>query len=191
MGRVQNPFFFLPDDSDNTKLSGRVSPSRLRRARGRHAGDAGGRGPCRRRNRRNGERPAGPALRQPQVGSGQCAVRPEQGPGRALGLYPRRHAGGDHRRIRELAAYPRLGRGGRLGLPLAFVRQTHRGSGADTEGRSGAAVRELGGRIRRGGPPAIRRARPAQILQRNVVRVQRQEFQRLDPAGAAVGRLSE
>ena len=45
--------------------------------------------------------------------------------------------------------------------------------------------------VQRGGAPAIRRARPAEILQRHVVRVHRQEFQRLDPAGAAVGRLSE
>ena len=48
-----------------------------------------------------------------------------------------------------------------------------------------------GRRIRGGGAPAIRRARPAEILQRDLVRVHRQEFQRLDPAGAAVGRLSE
>ena len=40
-------------------------------------------------------------------------------------------------------------------------------------------------------PPAIRRARPAQILQRQLVPIRRQEFRRLDPPGPAVGRLSE
>ncbi len=41
------------------------------------------------------------------------------------------------------------------------------------------------------GPAAIGRARPAEILQRHLVPVRGQEFRRLDPAGAAVGRLSE
>ena len=39
--------------------------------------------------------------------------------------------------------------------------------------------------------PATRRARPAETLQRHLVPVRRQGFRRLDPAGAAVGRLSE
>ena len=44
-----------------------------------------------------------------------------------LGLYPRRPAGRDHRRIRELAAHPRLGRRRGLGLPLAAVGPAYRG----------------------------------------------------------------
>ncbi len=110
---------------------------RRRRPRSRAAGDM---------RRRLGQRPAGAALRQPQVRPGQCARRAEQGPGRALGLYPRRHAGRDHRRVRELAAHPRLGRRRRLGLSLAAVRQAHRRRGAAAESGTGAAVRERGPR---------------------------------------------
>ena len=41
------------------------------------------------------------------------------------------------------------------------------------------------------GAPAIRRARSDQVLHRHLVRIRRQEFRRLDPAGPPLGRLSE
>ena len=49
-------------------------------------------------------------LRQSQDGSGQCARRPGQGPRRCLRSTPASVGHGNHRRIRELAAYPRLRR---------------------------------------------------------------------------------
>jgi len=39
------------------------------------------------------KRPSDPAFREPQVRPRQCQVWPEQGSGRAVGLYPRGHAG--------------------------------------------------------------------------------------------------
>ena len=77
------------------------------------------------RDRPGGQRSAGAALRQPQIRSRQCARRPRQGPGRGLGLHPPRPAGGNHRRIRELAAHSRPRRHRGLGLPLAAVGQAH------------------------------------------------------------------
>ena len=48
-----------------------VAGQRRRRSRGRHR-----------------QRPAGAALRQPEIGPGQCARRPDQGSRRGLGLHP-------------------------------------------------------------------------------------------------------
>ena len=50
---------------------------------------------------------------------------------------------------------------------------------------------ESGRQIRGNRPPAIGRARHAQILQRHLVPVRGQEFRRLDQAGPALGRLPE
>ena len=96
-------------------------------------GGAGGR-------RHRAERAAGAALRQPQGGSRQCARRTGQGSRRLLDLYPRRLAGRNHRRVRELAAHPRLRRVGGLGLSLAAVGQAHGGGATEIEDRSGAAA---------------------------------------------------
>src|SRR5580693_9168469 len=72
------------------------------------------------------ERPAGSALRQPQSRSRQCTGRARQGPRRNVHLHARRLAGGDYRRVRKLAAHPRLGWLRRLGLSLASFGQAHR-----------------------------------------------------------------
>ena len=143
-----NPFIFLPDGRDNTKHSGLARSASAAPVLPRWPLVA--RWPCRRPppascqalDHRLGQRPAGAPLRQPEGRPRQCARRAQPRPGRALGLYPRRHAGGDHRRIRELAAHPRLGGGGRLGLPLAAVRQADRRGGAEPEGPAGAALRQ-------------------------------------------------
>ena len=69
---------------------------------------------------------------------------PGQRSRRLLDLHPRRLAGRNHRRIRELAPYPRFRRVGGLGLSLAAVRQAH-GRGADEiQSRSGSAFRQSG-----------------------------------------------
>ena len=75
-----------------------------------------------------------PRLRQPQARSGQCAWRPDARPRGDLRLYPLRLAGRDHGGVGQLAAHPRLGRIGGVGLPLAAVRTAH--GGGDTQGQN-------------------------------------------------------
>ena len=88
------------------------------------------------------QRSAGAALCQRQGGPGQCPRRAGQGPRRFVGLHPRRLAGRNHRRVRELAAHPRLRRRRRLGLPFDAVGKAHRGGAAESEERSRAALRQ-------------------------------------------------
>ncbi len=92
--RVANPAIFLPDGSDNDKALRTRMRLRRRCALALAAARAGA---CRSRRppiaagelgRRRGQRPAGAALRQPEVRPGQCARRPDQGPRRRAGSSP-------------------------------------------------------------------------------------------------------
>ena len=80
------------------------------------------RGGSRRRSGRARVEAASPAIREPQVGPGQFARRPEQGPPDALGLSARRPAGGDHRGIRDLAAASAIRKAARDGFCIRCCR---------------------------------------------------------------------
>ena len=81
------------------------------------------------------------------------------------GSTPAPPAGRGHRRIRELAPHPRLGRRRGLGLSLAAVRPAHRaGLAAEGQGRAGRVARQAGQRERRHRQAAARRARQREAL---------------------------
>ena len=114
------------------------------------------------------QRPAGAALRQPQVRPGQRARRAGPRTTTSPGSTPAPAAGRDHRRIRELAAHPRLRRRRGLGLPLAAVGQAHRAGAAEGEDRSrAAATPSRDAHSGDDGATAVRRARQVKQLQRD------------------------
>ena len=144
-----------------------------------------------RHRHRLGQRPAGAALRQPQVRPGQCARRPRTGTTTCAGSIrgpacrsrspPSSRTGGASATGRG----PRAGcitRCCRAGAPRWWCRPRRTIWCRFTSGG-----RQIGGSR----PPAIGRARRAQILQRHLVPVRGQEFRRLDQAGSPLGRLSE
>ena len=108
--------------------------------------------------------------------------------------HARRPAGRDHRRVRELAAHPRLRRRRRLGLPLAAVGQAHR-AWCTLEGEERSARRSTPSPTRTArvtARAAVRRARHGQALRRDGwCRFAGDGFDGWIAAGAAVGRLSE
>ena len=153
------------DDFVAPQADDRVDSGRDRGAVGASARRRRGPG----RQRQHGERATGSALRQPQDRSGQCARWPGQGPRRRLDLHEGRLAGRDHRRVRELAAHPRLRRHRRLGLSLAAVGQAHRDRAIEVEDRLGADLRQTRRQERGDGAIASRRAGHGQTLHRQMV----------------------
>src|SRR4029079_16758700 len=91
----------------------------------------------------------------------------------------------------QLAAHPRLGRIGGLGLPLAAVRTAH--GGGDTQGQesTGAALRRGRQQCRGHRATTGRRAGECEAVHRELVPPGWTRLRWLGGAGTAMGRLSE
>ena len=155
--------FFLPDGRDKTKL-----PDRTRRPRigSQHYGSAGRLPPGPPAMPRTGTASGLPIprFRQPEVRPGQCAVRTEQGSGRALGLHPRRACRSRSPPSSRTGAASATGKGAEGWVYHSLLSGKRTAVVVPkTKDELVPALRKCRNRFGGIGPAAIRRARDAQI----------------------------